>query len=104
MPEYIPDKDSDVAVKQRQEVKTPRRYRVLLHNDNYTTMDFVVFVLEEIYRKPHDEALRVMLNVHKNGTGVAGTYVKGIAETKIARTHKEARENGFPLKCSLEPE
>mgnify|MGYP006281575473 CR=1 FL=1 len=104
MPEYVPDKQGDVALKRRQEVKTPRRYRVFLHNDNYTTMDFVVFILEEIYRKSHDEAVRIMLNVHQNGMGLAGVYVKGIAETKITQTHKHARENGFPLKCSMEPE
>ncbi len=67
-------------------------------------MEFVVTVLEEVFRKRRDDAVRIMLNVHENGMGVAGVYVKGIAEAKVARTHRHAREHGYPLKCSMEPE
>lgn len=104
MPEYVGQPGEGTALKEREKVETPRRFRVLLHNDHYTTMDFVVWVLEEVYCKPPKEAKRIMLNVHRNGMGVAGVYVRAIAEVKIMMTHKLARDNGFPLQCSMEPE
>ncbi|MBU2490357.1 MAG: ATP-dependent Clp protease adaptor ClpS [Proteobacteria bacterium] len=79
-------------------------YRVLLHNDDYTTMDFVVQVLTSVFRKPSAEAVLIMLNVHENGIGVAGVYTAEVAETKIHIVHQMAREKGFPLRCSMEPE
>ena len=91
---------SDVA----EEVQRPRRYKVLLHNDHYTTMEFVVEVLERVFRRPPVQAIRIMLEVHHNGVGVAGVYPAQIAETKIATVHDLAEANGFPLKCSMEPE
>ncbi len=84
--------------------KRPPMFKVLLHNDHYTTMDFVVEVLRDIYQKPMLEAVNIMLSVHKSGAGLAGVYAAEIAETKIDRTHKLAQEKGFPLKCSMEPE
>ncbi|MBW1987959.1 MAG: ATP-dependent Clp protease adaptor ClpS [Deltaproteobacteria bacterium] len=79
-------------------------YRVLLHNDDYTTMDFVVEVLRTVFHKPSAEASRIMWNVHLNGVGVAGVYTAEVAETKIHTVHRLAREHGFPLRCSMEPE
>ena len=90
--------------KVRDEVQVPRLYRVLLHNDHYTTMDFVVDVLMQVFRKAQDEAVRIMLSVHQQGIGVCGVYPYEIAETKVFSVHQLAEENGFPLKCSMEPE
>ncbi len=87
-----------------QEAKEPPLFRVLLLNDDYTTMDFVVHVLEDIFHKTLVEATRIMLNVHKNGSGLAGVYTREIAETKIALVGELAARNGFPLKCTMEKE
>jgi ATP-dependent Clp protease adaptor protein ClpS len=104
VPEYVTTPNENVAIRDREEVRTPRRYLVLLHNDHYTTMEFVVEVLRDVFHKSTDDAVRVMLNVHEQGMGVAGVYVKSVAETKIRTVHKRARDEGFPLKCSMEPE
>lgn len=106
MPEYIEKPGRGTAVKERPKEKTqaPRRYKVLLHNDHYTTMDFVVMVLKDIFRKPPREARRIMLQVHHEGIGIAGVYPREIAETKVDAVHELARANGFPLRCSLEAE
>lgn len=95
-----------VALKTRSEKKTtrPRMYRVLLHNDDYTPMDFVVRLLRTVFRHSESSATRVMLHVHNNGVGVAGVYTFEIAETKVAQVHAMARENDCPLMASLEPE
>lgn len=86
------------------EVKPPKMYRVLMHNDDYTTMEFVVAVLVSVFRKTGEEAVEIMLNVHQRGAGVCGVYTSSIAETKIETVHSRAQDNGFPLKCSMEPE
>lgn len=86
----------------REEASTPERYRVLLHNDDYTTMEFVVEILETIFRHPPTEANRIMLQVHMQGRGVCGVYPYEIAETKVHLVHVEAKEAGYPLKCSME--
>ena len=86
------------------DLEPPQMYRVILHNDHYTTMDFVVYILETVFRKPMDEAVRIMLNVHENGTGIAGVYTAEIAEAKVATVHRQARQHGYPLRCSMEPE
>jgi len=85
-------------------LKRPSLFKVFLLNDDYTTMDFVVHVLETIFNKPLLEATQIMLHVHKNGKGLAGIYTKEIAETKIVETHELARKHGFPLKCAMEKE
>ncbi len=85
-----------------EEVKEPRKYKVLLHNDDYTTMEFVVHILKTVFHKKEPEAVEIMLNVHKKGIGVCGIYPREIAETKVALVHKLARQEGFPLKCSME--
>lgn len=79
-------------------------YKVLLHNDDYTTMDFVVQVLEQIFRKSGQEAVQIMLNVHQQGVGTAGVYTAEIAETKIDSVHSVAQKQGYPLKCTMEQE
>ncbi len=104
MAEYIPSPGEGVGVQERDEVEVPRRFKVLLLNDHYTTMDFVVTVLEDIFRKPHREAMRIMLNVHENGMGIAGVYVRAVAEAKTRAVHQMARDAGYPLRCTLEPE
>lgn len=81
---------------------TPRRFKVLLHNDDYTTMEFVVRVLKSIYKKTEAEATTIMLHVHNHGVGICGVYTAEIAETRVAMTHQMARQEGFPLKCSME--
>jgi ATP-dependent Clp protease adaptor protein ClpS len=104
MPEYVEQPGEGTAIQDREKTEIPRRFRVLLHNDHYTTMDFVVFVLEEVFHRTPKEAEKIMMHVHRKGMGVAGSYVMAIAEAKISTTHKLARENGFPLQCSMEPE
>jgi len=86
----------------RRQTKAPPLYRVLLHNDDYTTMEFVVDVLESIFRHPPTEANRIMLQVHMQGRGICGTYPFEIAETKVYQVHSRAKEAGFPLKCTME--
>jgi ATP-dependent Clp protease adaptor protein ClpS len=77
---------------------------VFLLNDDYTTMDFVIRILEEVFHKPLVEATQIMLHVHKNGRGLAGVYTKEIAETKVDTVHTLARKEDFPLKCGMERE
>ncbi|MBN2467818.1 MAG: ATP-dependent Clp protease adaptor ClpS [Deltaproteobacteria bacterium] len=80
----------------------PPRLRVLMHNDHYTAMDFVVQVLENVFNKPPAEALQIMLTIHKEGIGVCGVYTAEIAETKVNMVSTLAKQSGFPLKCSME--
>lgn len=84
------------------DAREPRRYRVLLHNDDYTTMEFVMDILVEIFRKSTDEAMFIMLSVHEKGIGLCGVYTEEVAETKVAQVHAKARKAGFPLRCSME--
>ena len=86
------------------ETKEPPRYKVLLHNDDYTTMEFVVSVLENIFQKSRQDATKIMLNVHNDGVGIAGVYTREICETKIAIVHQLAKKNEYPLRCSMEKE
>lgn len=90
--------------KTKKKVKKPPLYKVLLHNDDYTTMDFVVFVLVTIFNKEEEEAVRIMLNVHQQGVGLAGVYTFEIAEAKVQKVIDTARDNEYPLMCSMEPE
>lgn len=78
-------------------------YKVVLHNDDYTTMDFVVEILLEIFKKSEDEAVSIMLHVHHNGYGICGLYPHEIAETKVSAVHRRAKEAGFPLLATVEP-
>lgn len=92
----------EILTKDKKNLQEPPLYKVLLHNDDYTTMEFVVMVLETIFGKDTSEATTIMLNVHHQGMGVAGIYSREIGETKVSEVHKAARKNQFPLKCSLE--
>ena len=94
------------AVREKTQPKTkqPSLYRVFLLNDDYTTMEFVVHVLQTIFHKPLLEATQIMLHVHKNGKGMAGAFTREVAETKVEAVHRLARDQGFPLKCVMEKE
>ncbi len=99
-----PKYEEDVEVKTRRKTEKPSFYRILILNDDYTTMDFVVHVLEHVFHKSTADAMQIMLHVHKNGSGVAGVYTREIAETKVAAVHDLARKSQFPLKCTMEKE
>ena len=86
------------------QLERPRMWRVLLHNDDYTTQDFVVWVLESIFQKPQAEAFAIMLSVHQSGLGVAGVFTHDVAETKVKATERLAEEHEFPLLATMEPE
>ena len=94
----------DEATLTKERVSVPRRYKVVLHNDDYTPMEFVVSVLEQIFRKTPAEATRIMLLVHKTGIGVAGIYSYEVAESKATQTMDAARDNAYPLQATTEPE
>jgi ATP-dependent Clp protease adaptor protein ClpS len=94
----------DVREKTRQAVKEPTLYKVVLHNDDYTTMEFVVQVLESIFLKSPAESFRIMMHVHTRGRGICGLYPLEIAETKVSAVHDLARDRGYPLRASLEAE
>jgi ATP-dependent Clp protease adaptor protein ClpS len=96
--------DGEFALEERKKSRRPRRFKVLLHNDDYTSMEFVIQILMEHFGKPPAEATAVMLQVHQKGVGVAGIYPREVAETKIAEVTDEARAHGMPLKLTAEPE
>ncbi len=102
MSEKKNDREGSVVTQKKTDIKEPSLYKVLLHNDDYTSMEFVVSILENIFRKSTPEATRVMLDVHQQGIGVAGVYTREICETKILLVHGLARKNDFPLRCSME--
>jgi ATP-dependent Clp protease adaptor protein ClpS len=95
--------DSDVSAETRRRPRPVRRYEVVLHNDDYTTMEFVVEVLVRHFHKPPAEAMHVMLQIHHKGAGVAGVYSRDVAETKVAEVTDEARAAGMPLLVTAEP-
>jgi ATP-dependent Clp protease adaptor protein ClpS len=94
----------EVLERTRQKTKKPDLYKVLLLNDDYTTMDFVVEVLESIFHKQPAEAFRIMMMVHTQGKGLCGVYPHEVAETKVTTVIERARANGFPLLAAMEPE
>ena len=96
--------DGEVLERTRQQTKKPELYKVLLLNDDYTTMDFVVDVLETIFHKQPAEAFRIMMMVHTQGKGLCGVYPFEVAETKVEAVVERAREHGFPLRAAMEPE
>jgi ATP-dependent Clp protease adaptor protein ClpS len=87
-----------------QKVERPRLWRVLLHNDDYTTQEFVVWVLETVFHRPPAEAFAIMMHVHQSGLGVAGIYTHEVAETKVQATRRMAEQHEYPLLVTLEPE
>jgi len=98
-----PDFEEAAVVESREKVEEPPLFKVLLHNDDFTTMEFVVWVLESVYNMAEEQALQVMLNVHLRGIGVAGIYTYEIAETKVEKTTALAREQEYPLLVTMEP-
>jgi ATP-dependent Clp protease adaptor protein ClpS len=102
-PEHNHESDSGTAVATAKKIAEPPRYAVILHNDDYTTMEFVVEVLTVDFSKPYEEAMGLMLKVHEAGKAIAGVYSHEIAESKVAKVTEKARTNGFPLKLTLEP-
>ncbi len=96
------DSDPSVVTETEKKLKKPPLYKVLLHNDDYTTKEFVVQILQYVFHKEHTEAVQIMLHVHKKGIGVAGVYTYEIAETKVALVEQLARQQEYPLKCSME--
>lgn len=108
-PDKNPNQDDDglstgLATKTRPKVKKPSLYRVLLLNDDYTPMEFVVHVLEKYFNKGQEEATQIMLLVHQNGVGVCGTFTYEVAETKVTQVIDSARRNQHPLQCTMEKE
>ena len=96
--------EESAVAESAERVEEPPLFKVLLHNDDYTTMDFVVEVLETIFNKQPAEAFRIMMMVHTQGKGLCGLYPHEIAETKVEAVISSAREHGFPLKAAMEPE
>lgn len=92
------------GVKEKQITNTPRRYKVWIHNDDFTPMDFVVDILVQVFRKPVDEAFAIMMSVHHSDKGLVGTYSYDMARTKVEKATSIARSEGHPLRLSYEPE
>ena len=96
--------DTSVLVKKRSKIKKPPLYKVLLLNDDFTPMEFVVHVLEKFFAIGHDKAVQIMLTVHKQGIAVVGVYSHDIAETKVTQVMDYSRKNQHPLQCTMEKE
>lgn len=103
MSNKLPEYESDVVTEEHISTGKPRPYNVILHNDDYTSMEFVVLILETIFHHPTATATKLMREVHNNGKAIAGTYSYEIAETKVAETLALAHKHGFPLKCTVDP-
>jgi ATP-dependent Clp protease adaptor protein ClpS len=99
-----PRREGGVATRKRAEAARPPRFKVILYNDDYTPMEFVVSVLEQVFGKGPAQATQIMLQIHKTGLGVAGVYVLEVAETKVATVHHLAEDHGYPLRSGVEKE
>ncbi len=99
-----PEQDGSVLTRERSKTRTPKMYRVILHNDDYSPMEFVVAILQQVFHLNAAEATRIMLEVHNNGIGIAGRYTFEAAETKVEQVLTAARLHEHPLQCSMEPE
>jgi ATP-dependent Clp protease adaptor protein ClpS len=98
------EREDELAVAERPKVARPRRYVVVFHNDDYTTQEFVVHVLQKFFHMDETEATQVMLHVHHRGYGIVGVFTRDVAETKASQVMHYAKEHGHPLKCTAEPE
>ncbi len=98
----IPENDNTTLLDEKIEIGEPELYKVVLHNDDYTSMEFVVFILTSIFHKSVTDATEIMLDVHNNGTGIAGVYTREICEMKVEQVHGLAEENEYPLRCTME--
>jgi ATP-dependent Clp protease adaptor protein ClpS len=96
--------ESGLALRTRTQTKKPSLYKVLILNDDYTPMEFVVFVIERFFNKTREEATRIMLHVHQHGVGLCGVFTYEVAETKVAQVLDLARRNEHPLQCTMEKE
>ncbi len=94
----------DISVIEKDDVKIPKLYNVAIHNDDYTTMDFVVLVLQKFFNKNLEEAETIMMKVHSAGKGICGNFIFEVAESKTKKVNRFSKSNGFPLKCSFERE
>jgi len=103
-PASRPEEDDGLAIAERMKTERPRRYTVVFHNDDYTTMEFVVHVLMKFFHKSETEATQIMLHVHHKGYGIVGVYTRDVAETKAQQVMDYAKEHGHPLRCTAEPE
>jgi ATP-dependent Clp protease adaptor protein ClpS len=103
-PQREREREGGLATREKPKVERPPRFKVLLYNDDYTPMEFVVHLLENLFHKSPSEATALMLQIHRSGMGVAGVYVLDIAETKVAAVHRLAEERGYPLRAGAEPE
>ena len=104
MSNFDPEVEEIVDSETDHELEEPPMYKVMLLNDDYTTMEFVVEILVYVFQKSPEDATRIMLNVHRRGVGICGIYPFEVAETKVNTVENLARENGFPLKCVMERE
>lgn len=93
--------DTTVVTQQKEKLDTPKMYRVIMHNDNYTTMEFVIGVLVRIFKKKTNEAVKLMLKIHKQDKATIGVYTYDVAHTRVKQVHKLAEQFDFPLKCSI---
>ncbi len=103
-PRQDPQREGGIATQTRRKVSRPERFKVLLYNDDYTPMEFVVQILEKLFGKGPSAATQIMLQIHHSGLGIAGVYVLEVAETKVAAVHKEAGRRGYPLRAGVEKE
>ena len=103
-PDDAPLRERGVATQSRPKVTRPPRFKVILYNDDYTPMEFVVALLEQVFSKSPAAATELMLQIHRKGMGIAGVYVQEVAETKVATVHKLAEQRGYPLRAGLEKE
>lgn len=102
MPRPEREAGGEVIEKPKPKTRKPRLFQVVLHNDDYTTMEFVVHVLQSVFNHAEAEATAIMLHVHRKGIGVAGVYPHEVAETKVEKVHELARAHEYPLRCSME--
>ncbi len=103
-PSDVPLREREATTRSREKAERPPRFKVILFNDDYTPMEFVVELLEQLFRKSPAEATQLMLQIHRAGLGVAGVYVLEVAETKVAAVHQQAEERGYPLRAGVEKE
>ena len=99
-----PRREEGVATATRKRVERPPRFKVILYNDDYTPMEFVIRILEQVFQKGPAEATQLMLQIHRGGFGIAGVYVLEVAETKVVAVHQAAERNGYPLRSGVEEE
>jgi len=98
------EREGGTATRERERIQRPERWKVVLYNDDYTPMEFVVGVLEQVFEKAPTEATQIMLRIHRGGKGIAGVYILEVAETKVTTVHRLAEERGYPLRAGVERE